>query len=70
MDGTEKRFETATISRDTPYIKHGQLPVLCLEDPEADLIIGNIKGARCKCNPNREWNLRKVNIKNKSGIMK
>ena len=23
MDGTEKRFETATISIDTPYIKHG-----------------------------------------------
>ena len=66
-DGTEKRFETATISIDTPYIKHGQIPVLCIEDPEVDRII---KGARCKCNPNHEWNLRKVNIKNKSGMMK
>ncbi len=28
---------------------------LCLEKPPYDLVIGDIEGARCKCDPDPNW---------------
>ena len=56
MDGAEKRFETAIVDIDTPYIKQ-RMQVVCVENPEFDLIIGDVDGARCKCNPDSNWTL-------------
>ena len=63
MDGTEKIFETAIISVDTPYIKQRQMAVMCVENLEVDLIIGNIQGARCECDPDSTWKLKPIQQK-------
>ena len=60
MDGTEQRFEIAKVNIDTPYIKQNHIPAMCVQDLEFDIIVGDVPGARCKCNPNPNW---------KSGIM-
>ena len=57
MDGTEKSFQTAVVNIDTPYIRGKQMPVLCIDNPEYDIVVGEVKGARCKCNPNSTWKL-------------
>ena len=57
MDGTEKMFETAIVTIDTPYIKQRQMMVMCIDDLEYDIIVGEIEGARCKCNPDPEWTI-------------
>ena len=51
MDGTSKTFETATVALDTPYIKDDRILVMCIDDLEFGIVIGDIPGARCKCNP-------------------
>ena len=55
IDGTEKRFKTAEVDIDTPYIKQQRASVVCVKDLEFGIVIGNITGARCKCNPNIKW---------------
>ena len=57
IDGTGRLFETAIVNIDTPYIKGNQVQALCIENPEYDLIIGDVLGARCPCNPNPDWKL-------------
>ena len=54
MDGTEKKFETAIVAIDTPYIKQRQMTVMCIDDLEYNIVVGEIEGARCTCNPNPE----------------
>ena len=49
-------FETAIVNVDTPYIKGNQVQALCIENPEYDLVVGDVLGARCPCNPNRIGN--------------
>ena len=56
IDGTEKRFKTAEVDIDTPYIKQQRASVVCIKDLEFGIVIGDITGARCKCNPNIKWN--------------
>ena len=55
MDGTNKRFETATVNLDTPYIKQDRILVMCIEDLEFGIVIGDIPGVRCKCSPDPNW---------------
>ena len=55
MDGTQKEFEIARVNIDTPYIKQERVPVMCVKDLEFDIVIGDVTGARCKCNPNLNW---------------
>ena len=57
IDGTEKMFETAIVTIDTPYIKQRQMTVMCIDDLEYDIVVGEIEGARCKCNPDPEWTI-------------
>ena len=44
MDGTTRRFETAIVALDTPYLKSDKIAVLCTENPEVDLVIGEVPG--------------------------
>ena len=55
MDGTEKRYEVARVDLDTPYVKQDQVAVLCVEDLEFDIIVGEVLGARCQCDPDPTW---------------
>ena len=57
IDGTTKTFETAEVNIDTPYIRRKHMPVMCIENPPYDLVIGEVEGARCKCDPNPSWRL-------------
>ena len=57
MDGSERLLETALVNLDTPYIKQSQVVAMCVENPEYDIVVGNIQGARCRCNPNPKWKL-------------
>ena len=41
---------------DTPY-HVGEVEAFCVQEPVADLIIGNITGAREADNPDPEWKL-------------
>ena len=55
LDGSEKMLDTAIVDIDTPYFsKHG-VEVVCLQDPTFDLVIGDVEGAACKCNPQPGW---------------
>ena len=55
MDGTRKRFEIATVDLDTPYIKQNQVSVMCVKKLEFDIVVGDVPGAWCKCNPDLTW---------------
>ena len=55
IDGTRKRFEIATVDLDTPYIKQNQVSVMCVKKLEFDIVVGDVPGARCKCNPDLTW---------------
>ena len=50
------RASIAKIEVDTPYYV-GEVEALCVQKPVADLIIGNITGAREADNPDPEWKL-------------
>ena len=50
------RAPIAKIQVDTPYYV-GEVEALCDQEPVADLIIGNITGAREADNPDPEWKL-------------
>ena len=50
------RAPIAKIQVDTPYYV-GEVEALCVQEPVADLIIGNITGAREADNPDPEWKL-------------
>ena len=55
MDGSTRRFEIAIVNLGTPYLKQDRASVLCIDNPEFDLVVGEIPGVRCKCNPDPEW---------------
>ena len=57
MDGTRKRFEMATVALDTPYIQQDKISVMCVEELDFGIVVGDIPGARCKCSPNPNWRL-------------
>ena len=40
MDGTVRKFQTAVVNVDTPYIKRDKMTVLCIENPEVDVVVG------------------------------
>ena len=50
------RAPITKIQVDTPYYV-GEVEALCVQEPVADLIIGNITGAREADNPDPEWKL-------------
>ena len=50
------RAPIAKIEVDIPYYV-GKVKALCVQEPVADLIIGNITGAREADNPDPEWKL-------------
>ena len=50
------RAPIAKIEVDTPYYV-GEVDALCVQEPVADLIIGNITGTREADNPDPEWKL-------------
>ena len=50
------RAPITKIEVDTPYYV-GEVEALCVQEPVADLIIGNITGAREADNPDPEWKL-------------
>ena len=51
MDGSERTLQTAVVDIDTPYLKKRGATVvsLDLEDTKYNLVIGNVRGARCMC---------------------
>ena len=55
IDGSERSLETAIVDINTPYLRKRGTTVVCLEDGEYDLVIGDVGGARCKCSPNPDW---------------
>ena len=55
LDGTKRRFETATVDIDTPYLKQNQIQVLCVENLGYDIVVGDVPQARCKCDPDPNW---------------
>ena len=55
MDGSELKLPTAIIDIDTPYLKRHNVTAVCMERPSFELVIGDVEGAACKCNPNRQW---------------
>ena len=44
MDRTEKGYEVARVDLDTPYIKQDQIAVLCVEDLEFYIVVGEVPG--------------------------
>ena len=58
LNGTVVSAETAIIDVDTPYLKQTEVSAICLTNPTYDLVIGDVPGARCKCNPNPKWKLK------------
>ena len=57
MDGTVRKFQTAVVNVDTPYIKKDKITVLCIENPEVDVVVGEVPGAKCSCSPDPHWSL-------------
>ena len=55
MDGTKRRFEIAAVDLDTPYIRQNQIRVLCVDNLEYDIVVGDVPQARCRCNPDPNW---------------
>ena len=53
-DCTSRVLPEAKVSIDTPYYK-GDVLALCLENPLVDLIVGNIRGARERTDPDINW---------------
>ena len=51
VDGTEQKLPTALVDVDTPYLRKCNVVAVCLDEPVFDLIIGDVDGAVCKCNP-------------------
>ena len=47
MDGTVMMFQTAVVSLDTPYITKDKITVLCIENCEFDIVVGDVPGAKC-----------------------
>ena len=50
----------ALIDIDTPFLKQKGVRALCLDSPVYDLVIGDVEGARCKCDPDPTWRLEEV----------
>jgi len=61
LNGTVAQVPVALIDIDTPYLTRNYVKAICLDDPVYDLIIGEVEGARCKCNPYPEWVLKSAN---------
>ena len=57
VDGTAKMIQTAIVDLDTAYLRQKGATVLCLENPVCDLVIGNVIGALCQCNPRQGWSI-------------
>ena len=57
MDGTVRNFQTAVVNVDTPCIKKDKISVLCIENPEVDVVVGEVPGAKCSCSPDPHWSL-------------
>ena len=55
VDGTEQKLPTALVDVDTPYLRKCNVVAVCLDEPVFDLIIGDVDGAVCKCNPDTTW---------------
>ena len=62
IDGSERKLETAVVDINTPYFTKKGATVVCMEDSAYDLVIGNVEGATCKCNPNPDWTPRAVTV--------
>ena len=52
IDGRETRFELARVNLNTPYTQKQGASVLCVKDLEYGIVVGDVPGARCKCDPN------------------
>ena len=61
LNGIKTRVPVALVDVDTPYLEGKGMKALCLESPAFDLVIGDVVGARCKCDPNPQWKVEKVN---------
>ena len=60
MDGTVRKFQTAVVSLDTPYITKDKITVSCIENYEFDIVVGDVPGAKCTCSPDPHWGLATV----------
>ena len=61
LNGSTLQAPVAIVDVDTPYLKKSRVKALCLEDPAYDLVIGDVEGARCKCDPDPDWRLEEAN---------
>ena len=57
IDGTERKLMTAIADIDTPYLTKKQATVVCMDNPTFELVIGDVEGAACKCNPKSDWTI-------------
>ena len=55
VNGTEQKLPTALVDVDTPYLRKCNVVAVCLDEQVFDLIIGDVDGAVCKCNPDTTW---------------
>lgn len=61
LNGSTVQAPVAIVDVDTPYLKKTSVTALCLEEPAYDLVIGDVEGARCKCDPDPDWKVEEVN---------
>jgi len=61
-DGSERKLKVALIDIDSPYLTRARVVAMCMDDPTFALIIGDVEGATCKCNPNPDWSLDKTTV--------
>ena len=61
LNGSTLQAPVALVDIDTPYLKKSSVKALCLNEPAYDLVIGDVEGARCKCDPDESWKLEEVN---------
>ena len=60
LNGSTVQAPVAIVDIDTPYLSQNGIKALCLKDPAYDLVIGDVEGARCKCDPKPDWAIEKV----------
>ena len=60
LDGNPREAKVAKIDVDTPFLKKENVEAMCIDDPTFDLVIGEVEGVRCKCNPNPDWKIESV----------
>lgn len=60
LDGKPRYAKVAMIDVDTPFLKKEKVQAVCIDNPTFDLVIGEVDGVRCKCDPDPSWKIESV----------